>query len=143
MCRRVTGPRGEGGCTQRGKGHVVGAQIVFNATARRGSAKKREASQPIETHGLAEGLLDPASNWVAVLDCLPAPHFRWGLKNNLLTRVAVSSCAQLPDHHCITAQKPDLGSDGASFLCYCFETRSQHVAEVDSISDETQVSLEL
>lgn len=75
---------------------MVGAQIVFNATAGRGSAKKREASQPIETHGLAEGLLDPASNWVAVLDCLPAPHFRWGLKNNLLTRVAVSSCEQLP-----------------------------------------------
>lgn len=133
MCRRLTGPRGKGGCTKQGKGHVVGAQMVFNAIAGRGSAKKLEASQPIETHGLVEGLLDPASNWVALLDCLLAPHFLWGLKSNLLTRVVVSSCAQLHDHHCITAQKPDLGSDQASFYCYCFETRSQHVAEVDLV----------
>lgn len=41
----------------RSKEYVDGALMVFNSIPNRVSAKKLEASQTIETHDLAEGLL--------------------------------------------------------------------------------------
>lgn len=91
----------KGNRPQKGKEHVAGALMVFHAIPGRVSAKKLEASQSIETQGLAEGLLDPASNWVAMVIAYQ-PHISSGLTKQPLSK---SGCEGLctasgpPLHH--------------------------------------------
>lgn len=70
------------GAGLRGRAPGLARDVAVHSGGEGGCGRGSDGmvSQPVETHGLAERLSDPTSNWVAALDCLPAPHFRWAHK---------------------------------------------------------------